>query len=260
MAPTKSRPSLLVVVGPTASGKSELALKIAKQRDGEIISADSRTIYKDMDIGTAKPTRAEQRQAPHWGLDLIRPDMNYSVHKFKDYAESTLKDVQKRGKLPILVGGAGLYIDAVLYSYKFDAPDEPNPLNPRHRALSGSKARTKVHSHVMMVGIDPGAETTKQSITRRTEQMFNRGVVNETKELMLKYGQEPLRRNGGIVYRVCIDLLAGRITEQEAKLITVQKEYQYSRRQKIWFKRNPDITWFADIELCESYILHALNT
>src|SRR3990167_10289018 len=92
---------LLVIVGPTASGKSALAHRIAKEFNGEIICADSRTIYKDMDIGTAKPTAKELKQIPHWGLDLVTPDKTYNVAQFKKYAQDKISDIQKRGRLPI---------------------------------------------------------------------------------------------------------------------------------------------------------------
>src|SRR5581483_4024824 len=98
---------------------SDLALKIAQKFNGEIIAADSRTIYKGMDIGTAKPSKEEQKIAPHWGLDLIEPGQAFSAYQFKAYAESKIKEIQKRGKLPILVGGTGLYIDSVLFDFGF---------------------------------------------------------------------------------------------------------------------------------------------
>jgi tRNA dimethylallyltransferase len=116
--------NLVAIVGPTASGKSALAMKIAKQFSGEIIAADSRTIYRGMDIGTAKPSKADQAAVPHWGLDLAEPGESYSAARFKEYALAKITDISSRGKLPILVGGTGLYIDAVLFDYKFPASDK----------------------------------------------------------------------------------------------------------------------------------------
>jgi tRNA dimethylallyltransferase len=107
MATTAQKPELIVIVGPTASGKSELALKIAKKFNGEIIAADSRTIYIDMDIGTAKPTKSERKQVPHWGIDLIEPGETFSAYQFKQYAEEKIKEIQGHGNLPILVGARG---------------------------------------------------------------------------------------------------------------------------------------------------------
>ena len=110
---------LVVIVGPTASGKTSLAIEIATKFNGEIICADSRSIYKYMDIGTAKPTLFERNQAVHWGLDLIEPGEYFSAADFKDYAMKKIEEIRSRGKLPVLVGGTGLYVDAVIFDYKF---------------------------------------------------------------------------------------------------------------------------------------------
>src|SRR5476651_2207339 len=133
MVSTAQRPELIAIVGPTASGKSGLAMRLAKEFNGEIVCADSRTVYKGMDIGTAKPTKADQAAVPHWGLDLVKPGRVYNAGKFKKYAQATIADIQDRAKLPILVGGTGLYIDGVLYDYGFSlVAKERDPVNPRH--------------------------------------------------------------------------------------------------------------------------------
>src|SRR6266404_2179467 len=106
---------LVTIVGPTASGKSALAMKIAKKFNGEIIAADSRTIYKGMDIGTAKASSIDRQKVPHCGLDLVEPGETYSAARFKKYARAKIDEIQKRNSLPILVGGTGLYIDAVVF-------------------------------------------------------------------------------------------------------------------------------------------------
>ena len=95
---------LIVIVGPTASGKTSLAIDLARQFDGEIICADSRTIYQGMDIGTAKPTKAEQATVPHWGIDLVAPNQSYSVADFKQYADQKIEEIRGRGHIPFLVG------------------------------------------------------------------------------------------------------------------------------------------------------------
>ena len=109
---------LIVIVGPTASGKSALSLRIAQQFDGEIICADSRTIYTGMDIGTAKPSKADQALVRNWLLDQVEPGKPYSVAEFQAAAKAAVEDIRSRGKLPILVGGSGLYIDAFIYDYQ----------------------------------------------------------------------------------------------------------------------------------------------
>lgn len=125
MVARSKRPKLIVIVGPTASGKSSLAMRVAKTYGGEIIAADSRTVYKGMDIGTAKPSQSDQTKVPHWGLNLVSPGQRFTAHQFQKYANSKIKDIQKRGKLPILVGGTGLYMDAVLFGFGFLPDADP---------------------------------------------------------------------------------------------------------------------------------------
>ena len=110
---------LLAIVGTTASGKSQLAMKIAQEFSGEIIAADSRTVYRDLNIGTAKPTVDDQKLVRHHLLDVVRPDQEFNVANYKHLAQSAINDVRKRGKLPILAGGSGLYVNSVLYNYSF---------------------------------------------------------------------------------------------------------------------------------------------
>jgi len=106
--------SLLAIVGPTAVGKSELALVLARRLDGEIVSADSRQVYRYLDIGTAKPTPDEQGLIPHHLIDIVDPDEDFTLATYKDLAYGAINDIQGRGKLPLLVGGSGLYVRAVL--------------------------------------------------------------------------------------------------------------------------------------------------
>jgi len=104
---------LLVIVGPTASGKSVLALDVAERRGGELVSADSRTVYRWMDIGTAKPTPAERARVPHHLLDVVDPDEQYTLAQYQEQALGAIERIHGRGRLPVLVGGAGLYVSAV---------------------------------------------------------------------------------------------------------------------------------------------------
>lgn len=120
------KPKVVVICGPTASGKTKLGIDIANVINGEIISCDSMQIYKKMDIGTAKPTKEEQSQAVHHLIDFVEPNERYSVADFKIDAEKKIKDIIQRGKTPILVGGTGLYINSLIYNinYKEDVFDE----------------------------------------------------------------------------------------------------------------------------------------
>jgi tRNA dimethylallyltransferase len=115
----KKLPKLIVILGPTASGKTNLAIKLAKEFSGEIISADSRQIYKEMDIGTAKPTKSELKTVPHHLVNIILPNQKFNVALYKKRAHPIIKDIQKRNKVPFLVGGTGLYIKAVVDNLSF---------------------------------------------------------------------------------------------------------------------------------------------
>jgi tRNA dimethylallyltransferase len=114
-----NKPTVVVIAGPTASGKSNLAIELAKRIDGEIISADSMQIYKDMDIGTAKVTKEEMQDIKHYMIDFISPDKRYSVSSYKKEAEKCIQEVLCKGKTPIICGGTGLYIDSLIYGIEF---------------------------------------------------------------------------------------------------------------------------------------------
>lgn len=113
------KPKVIVIGGPTASGKTSLSIKLAKEINGEIISADSMQIYKDMDIGTAKPSLEEQDGIKHYLLDFVSPDERYSVADFKKDAENAIEEILAKGKTPIVVGGTGLYIDTLIYGIEY---------------------------------------------------------------------------------------------------------------------------------------------
>lgn len=114
-----SKPKVVVICGPTASGKTALSIELAKKINGEIISSDSMQIYKDMDIGTAKPSKEEMRGIKHYMLDFVEPNKRYSVADFKKDAEKAIEDILEKGKVPIVVGGTGLYVDSLIYGIEY---------------------------------------------------------------------------------------------------------------------------------------------
>ena len=236
MVAAGQRPKLLAIVGPTASGKSAWALDVASKYEGEIICADSRTIYSGMDIGTAKPSNKEQARVPHWGLDLVEPGQRYNVHQFKTYAEAKIKNIQGRGKLPILAGGTGLYIDAVLFDYKFQQ-------GTKSEMLPGT----------LIVGIMPPAEVIRQRINQRVEQMFKDGFIKEVRQLYEKFGDK-LELTAGIGYKPGLRLIKGEISESQAKEEFKKQDWQYARRQRTWFRRNPHIKWFETSQRALNFI------
>lgn len=114
-----NKPKVIVICGPTASGKTALSIELAKKINGEIISSDSMQIYKDMDIGTAKPTKQEMQETKHYLLDFVEPDQRYSVAQFKKDAEKAIEEILAKNKVPIIVGGTGLYVDSLIYGIEY---------------------------------------------------------------------------------------------------------------------------------------------
>lgn len=271
---------LVVIVGPTSSGKSDLAMQVAREYNGEIICADSRTIYKGMDIGTAKPTSADQKEVPHHLLDVVAPDQHFSAAQFKDLANRAIADISNRGKLPIMVGGTGLYVDAVIFDYQFGEQADPkirahlqqmsveelqqlcrvkniempvNHLNKRHliRAieLGGLPKKTTVlRPNTFVVGITTERDVLLQRIQARLHAMIDAGILQETKALGAKYGWNTEAMTGNI-YRVFHEVLEGTLTQDEAIEVVVRSDMQLVKRQKTWFKRNPYIIWGTASEL-----------
>lgn len=288
----RSKPKLLVVVGPTASGKSELALKTAKKFNGEIIAADSRTVYKDLGIGTAKPSKEDQQVVLHWGLDLVDPGESFTAADFKRYAKAKIAEIKARGRLPIVVGGTGLYIDSLVFDFKLgpkaDAAKRAeleklpiddlhkiikqknlempeNKLNKRHliRAIERGgqqiERRLRPHPGTLIIGILPPDEVLRQRIGRRAERMFAGGVLIEAQNLLKDY-PDVNPENAGLIYKICAQVLNEQISGPEAIEKYKQMEWQYARRQRTWFKRNPFIKWFESAELAEVYLNQVLNT
>lgn len=134
---TKDR--LIIIAGPTASGKTDLAINLAKKINGEIINADSRSIYRGMDIGTGKPTKNEMSEIPHHLFDIKNPDEGFSVAEFKKLANKKIADIQSKGKVPIIVGGTGLYIDALVYNFDLREEEKDNRLRKQLEKKSADK-------------------------------------------------------------------------------------------------------------------------
>lgn len=280
---------LVVIVGPTASGKSSLAMKIARKYDGEIICADSRTVYKNMDIGTAKPSKKDQAEIPHWGLDLVEPGERFTAADFKKYAEKAIETIRQNGKLPILVGGTGLYVDGVIFDYQFVETDltlrkeleslsleelkeycannnvnlPENENNRRYvvRAIeqkntSGTRLSEPITNSII-VGIATEPSLLRERIEHRAEQLFETGMVEEAKMLGEKYGWNSEAMTGNI-YKLVKEFVDGQFDEAELKQRNAIADWQLAKRQITWLKRNPFIHWVA-LEDAFSYIVSRLE-
>ncbi|HUD03339.1 MAG TPA: tRNA (adenosine(37)-N6)-dimethylallyltransferase MiaA [Patescibacteria group bacterium] len=269
---------LLAVIGPTASGKTALAINIAKKFDGEIIAADSRTVYKYLDIGTAKPTRKEQSGIPHWGLDLAGPGQTFTVADFKKYAEDMIEDIKNRGKLPILVGGSGLYVDAVIYNFKL-APANPklrnklsklsieqlqekilkaglampdNRLNKRYLIRAIERADTKIAKKPLankttIIGLNPFKDVLHDRIKARANLMLKADVLKEVKKAVELYGWESEAMTGGI-YKAFRGVLLGEKSQEQGLADFIISDLHLAKKQMTWFKRNKDIIWFENLD------------
>ncbi len=284
---------LLFIVGPTASGKSDLAMQVALAHNGEIICADSQTVRRGMDIGTAKPSKDDQVKVPHHMLDIIEPYDRFTVAEFKQRAEVAIADIQSRGKLPIIVGGTGLYIDALLYDFQFRGQNTSeysreqlesmraaelqniiaqkgytipnNAQNPRHlvrtiesggAAVQGDSLYNKgVRERAIVVGLDPGRDTLFARIESRVDVMLKAGLLEEYANLIERYGY-PQQGFDATTYRT-IDQNQGSLsTELREKLIIADR--QYSKKQRTWLKRNKSIHWFDDPELACNFLSQSL--
>ncbi len=269
---------LIVIVGPTASGKTGLAIQLAKDFGGEIISADSRAIYRDLDIGTAKPSLSEQQGIPHWGINLVNPGERFTAVDFKEYAEGKIQDIRARGHVPFLVGGTGLYIDAVVYDFQFPNIGEDlerrqvfekmtiaelheycnnnnirlpeNKMNKRYvvnSILRNGRAlerRQEPRDDCIVVGISTEKEILKQRITDRAEVIFNSEVVVEAKHAAARYGWDNEAMTGN-VYPLIHKLVKGELSFDDAKEKFRVLDWRLAKRQLTWLRRDEHIKWFS---------------
>ena len=247
---------LVVIVGETGSGKSALGMDLAQRYNGEIISADSRAIYKGMDIGTAKPTKADQAQIRHHLIDVLEPNQRFSAANFKKLAEKAIEDISKRGKLPILVGGTGLYVDSVIYDFSFSANSERNLKNPRHALISLSDK--KLRNDTLIIGLRLELNESEVRLKKRVDQMIKTGLVEEIKTLAVKYSPD-LESMKGTIYSAFQDYIKGAISLEEAKKLCVTYDLQFAKKQRTWFKRNKSIHWIANREQAVELVTTFLN-
>lgn len=281
---------LIVIVGETASGKSGLALAMAECWNGEIIAADSRTVYRGMDIGTAKPTADEQTRVPHHLIDVVAPDGHFSVADFQRLAREAIASIHGRGKLPIVVGGTGLYVDALLYDFQLREPASPelrkelaslsvpelqarirarglpmpqNEYNPRHLARvletnGQTSGRGNLRPNTLLLGLRLPRDVLEQRVRERIDAMVVAGFVQEVQQLLDHYSGEieALRAPGYKAFRA---YLAGDITLEEAKQRFATADLRLAKRQRTWFKRNPDIQWCSAPEQALRLAEHFLS-
>jgi tRNA dimethylallyltransferase len=280
--------SVVAVVGPTASGKSDLAVALARVVGGEVVNADSMQIYRGMDVGTAKLGAQERRGVPHHLLDVLDVTEPASVAEFQTWARDVVTDCHVRGAVPILVGGSALYVRAVLDRFEFPGTDPhlrdrlekelalhgPVALHDRLRVadplsasqiLAGNARRIVralevieltgkpfvaslpaydyVHAPVVQLGLDVPRAVLDARIEARVDRMWAAGLVDEVRRLEragLRQGRTASRALG---YAQVLDLLAGHLTEEQAREETVTRTRRFARKQDSWFRKDGRIHW-----------------
>jgi tRNA dimethylallyltransferase len=282
---------ILVILGPTASGKSDLALDMARKTGAEVLSVDSMQVYRGMDIGTAKPSPTERHQVPHHLLDQVDPNQTFTVARFVELADAVIADATRRGVPLIATGGTPLYYKA-LFEGLFEGPPADEALRSRLRELSGeelhrrlsnidpqaaarihandtkrliralevheltgrpissfqndwndSNAPTKPRHEAAWIGLHWDKELLNRRINVRVKSMIAAGWLQETKELLARFGELSRTASEATGYAELIAHLRGELTLEEAIEQIKIATRQLARRQMKWFRRWPQIQW-----------------
>ncbi len=288
---TPPDPLLVVILGPTASGKSSLAIHLARQFAGEIVSCDSVAVYRHFEIGTAKPTLKQRALVPHHLLDVAAADEPFTAGDYARQARAVIVEIAGRGRLPIVVGGTGLYLRALLEGL-FPGPQRSEEFRERlreratqrgsnylHRVLSrlDPASAAKIHANdapkliraievcvasrakmselwqagrdplrgfrMLRIGLNPAREKLYERINLRAQQMFDVGLVEETKSLLERYGPKKAMALDSLGYRQAAQFLRGELTREQAISAAQQGHRNYAKRQMTWFRREPQVTW-----------------
>lgn len=288
--------SLIAIVGPTAAGKSALALRLAEERPAELVSCDSLQVYRGFDVGSAKPTPEERRRVPHHMLDIVEPDGDFSAADYVRQAREAVREIARRGRIPLLVGGTGLYFRA-FFRGLFEGPPRDEPLRRRLEGMAERFGDRRLHRllrrvdpqaarriaprdrvrviralevlratgrrigehhrdgapqlegfDVLCVGLDPGREALRRAVEARSREMLSRGLVEETRRLVERYGERARRPLGAIGYRQAAAHLRGELDEAGLYRELVTDTMRYAKRQMTWFRREPAVVWHADAD------------
>jgi len=261
-------------------------MELARRFGGELICADSWTVYRDFEIGTAKPTAVERQEVPHHLLDIADPAIGFSAVEFQKQAFAAIDDIASRGHLPIMVGGTGLYIDSVLFDYHF-LPAPPEGLRQQLNALTlqqlqqrayeegldatGIDMRNKrriirlienggtkpsmgvLRPNTLLLGIQVDREHLRQRVERRVDAMLAAGLEAEVSRLAERYGwdAEPMK---GIGYREWRMYFEGSQDLDRTRERIIAATMGLAKRQRTWFKRNNSIQWVAPPNIIEQSV------
>jgi tRNA dimethylallyltransferase len=284
----KELPRIIVIVGPTASGKSALAHRLAKAIDGEIVSADSRLLYMGMNIGTAKPSLSEREEVLHHLIDVVPPSKTLTLSEYKRKTLRAIRDILKRGRVPIVVGGTGLYVRAIVEN--LEIPEVPP--NPTYRDFLRKKGSAWILAQVekldpeyaKRIGPNPRFATRALEVIKTTGKPFSalqgkgpqlfdtlllglspgtpvlrrriakrvtemfRAGLENEARMLAETYDEALPSMSGIGYRELWPYLRGEILLAEAKKNIVKNTEQYAKRQMTWWRGMKGIEWYAQPE------------
>ena len=280
---------IVVILGPTATGKSDLAVQLARKYNGEVISADSRQVYKGLDIGTGKITKKEMRGVPHYLLDVVSPKKVFSVAEWKKMADEKIADILSREKLPIVCGGTGFYIQSIVDNMVL--PEVPpnlalrkklekksaselfailKKLDPKRaktiekenpvRLIRAIEIATKIGkvpnlkkqknpNEILQIGLTLPDDILKQKIHDRIISRMKKGMVREAENLHKNGLSWKRMRTLGLEYRYLADYLQNNISKKELKENIEKGNWDYAKRQMTWFKRDKNINWFKPKEI-----------
>lgn len=209
-----------------------------------------------MDIGTAKPSTAEMRGVTHWGLDLVEPGERFTVADFKEYAEQKICSIQERGKTPIIAGGTGLYVDALVYGYRF-RPEDKIRRDEQGKVIDSEQKsysdRQEMDARFKVFGIKWGTEELRERLRQRLNKMFVQELYDETERLVVKHGWGSQAMKSDI-YEYAWKYMQGELTLEEAKEQCFYRDWHLAKRQMTWFKRNEQIIWLPLDEICPAVL------
>ena len=235
---SKNPDGVIEILGPTGSGKTGFSIELAEflNRKAEVISVDSRQVFRDCDISSAKITPEEMQGIPHHGLDIVNLDEVYNVAKFQQYCFQKIKEIQGRGNVPILCGGTGLWLDAVSENYVFATEKEDSEFK---------KSTTKAAPlwPVFKIGIHWDREILYDRLNTRAQHQFENGLIEETKLITKKYPAITRSAWTSFGYQEVQAYLAGEITYDEALALNQKRNRNYAKRQLTWWRGREDVSW-----------------
>lgn len=220
---------LLIIAGCTAVGKSDFALNLSDYLDMEIISADSVQVYKGIEVATSKPTLAEEQRCPHHLINIVSPFAQFNAYNFVSLAKESIVDIAARHKLPVIVGGTGLYIDSLIYGFDFV-----------------SKTRQAVDYDFRFIFLEQDRAKLYQKIDARVDKMIANGLVDEVKKFREIGLNEQCQCMQAIGYKEIWQYLEGEITLSRAIELIKRNTRNYAKRQIIWFKHDDCEHWHVD--------------